>query len=106
MPTLAEGEVVPADVELATLLPGTLLYSTRSVPDDEALVEGVHGCVYMLLSEYNGTQAPECAEFLRYKVAPGPVGREFHCDLGKKGRLGSSLDVNKGAPYRPFASQL
>ena len=47
------------------LLPGTLLYSPRSVPDKVAIGGGEHGCLYMLLSPYDGKEPPECAELLR-----------------------------------------
>ena len=58
----------------------------------------------MLLSTYDGTSAPECAEMLRRSVQPGQPGTLFHCDLNMRGRKGASLD--HGAPYRPYASQL
>ena len=100
-----EGNTSILEEDSPTLLPGTLLYSPRSVPDEVAIGGGLHGCLYMLLAPYTGREAPECAEFIRRDRAPGPRGREFYCDLGDKSRRGVSLDTG-GRPYRPFASQL
>ena len=100
-----EGNASALEEDSPTLPPGTLLYSTRSVPDEVAIGGGLHGCLYMLLAPYTGREAPECAEFIRRDRAPGPKGREFYCDLGDKARRGVSLDTG-GRPYRPFASQL
>ena len=100
---LADGEVKP--VGSPTILRGSLLYSTRSVSDRRAVEEGLHGCLYILLKDYDGCEEPECAELLRRKCCAGPSGREFYCDMGDARRAGPSLDVRR-KPHRPYACQL
>ena len=113
------GTVVPLDALVATredeeeepivgsakVLRGNLLYSPRAVPDAEAIDGGEHGCLYILLEDYDGRGAPACAEMLRMERRPGDEGMKFHCDMGSRQRRGASLDVG-GRPYRPFASEL
>ena len=47
-----------------TLLPGTLLYSLMRLPLEDASREEHAGELYMLLSPYDGSSAPECAQLL------------------------------------------
>ena len=103
--TRMDGGEAEGGADRARILRGNLLYSPRAVPDEVAIGSGEHGCLYMLLNDYDGSDAPECAELLRVAKKPGAAGFKFHCDLGSRRQKGASLDVGSRR-YRPYASEL
>ena len=102
------GTVLPLDAVVnkegnersKTLLPGTLLYSLMRVSPEEAAQEEHAGELYMLISPYDGSSAPECAQLLRKQRR----GNEFYCDMGSGSRRGLSLD--KGRAWLPLSHEL